>query len=57
MFQFVRLSAVIGIVFFACLSFWPALDEDISVQGLLEGRQSGESQRSFEEWLRRRQQV
>ena len=36
---------------------WPALDEDISVEGLLEGRQSGESQRSFEEWLRRRQQV
>lgn len=36
---------------------WPALDEDISVEGLLDGRQSGESQRSFEEWLRRRQQV
>lgn len=30
MFQFVRLSAVIGIVFFACLSFWPALDEEHS---------------------------
>ena len=30
MFQFVRLSAVIGIVFFACLSFWPALDEEYS---------------------------
>lgn len=30
MFQSVRLSAVIGIVFFACLSFWPALDEEHS---------------------------
>jgi len=36
---------------------WPALDEDISVEGLLEGRPSGESQRSFEEWLRQRQRV
>ncbi|MEI2384736.1 thermonuclease family protein [Breoghania sp. JC706] len=30
MFQFVRLAAVIGIVFFACLSFWPALDAEHS---------------------------
>jgi len=36
---------------------WPALDEDISVEGLMDGLPSGESQRSFEEWLRRRQQV
>ena len=26
---------------------WPDLDEDISVEGLLAGRPSGESQRSF----------
>ena len=30
MFQFVRLSAVVGVVFFACLAFWPALDEEHS---------------------------
>ena len=30
---------------------WPALDEDISVAGLLEGRPSGESPRSLEKWL------
>ena len=30
---------------------WPALDEDISVEGLLAGRPSGESQRSFARWL------
>lgn len=30
MFQFVRLSAVVGILFFACLSFWPALDKEHS---------------------------
>ena len=30
MFQSVRLSAVIGIVFFACLSSWSALDEEHS---------------------------
>ena len=30
---------------------WPALDEDISVEGLLEGRPSGESQASFKRWL------
>ena len=33
---------------------WPNLDEDISVQGLLEGKPSGESQRSFRDWLDRR---
>jgi hypothetical protein len=31
---------------------WPDLDEDISVDGLLAGRPSGESQRSFKRWLR-----
>ncbi len=30
---------------------WPDLDEDISVENLLSGAQSGESQRSFESWL------
>ncbi|MDP2481252.1 MAG: DUF2442 domain-containing protein [Candidatus Palauibacterales bacterium] len=34
---------------------WPDLDEDISVEGLLAGRRSGESQRSFERWLRSRE--
>ena len=30
---------------------WPDLDEDISVEGLLAGRKSGESHRSFRQWL------
>lgn len=30
---------------------WPELDEDISVEGLLAGRRSGESQKSFKRWL------
>lgn len=30
---------------------WPELDEDISVDGLLAGRQSGESQASLRRWL------
>ena len=30
---------------------WPNLDEDISVEGLLAGRKSGESHRSFQQWL------
>jgi len=30
---------------------WPDLDEDISVDGLLAGRPSGESQWSFKRWL------
>ena len=33
---------------------WPDLDEDISVEGILAGARSGESQRSFQEWLDRR---
>jgi hypothetical protein len=33
---------------------WPDLDEDISVEGLLNGRASGESQRSFKAWLEAR---
>jgi len=34
---------------------WPALDEDISVEGLLAGRASGESQKSLQKWLATRQ--
>ncbi|MBI4728765.1 MAG: DUF2442 domain-containing protein [Acidobacteria bacterium] len=33
---------------------WPLLDEDISVEGLLSGRPSTESQQSLERWLRER---
>ncbi len=33
---------------------WPELDEDLSVEGLLLGRPSGESQRSFQRWLDKR---
>jgi hypothetical protein len=33
---------------------WPDLDEDISIQNLLFGRRSGESQASFEKWLKNR---
>lgn len=34
---------------------WPDLDEDISIDGLFLGRQSGESQRSLQRWLEKRQ--
>ena len=30
---------------------WPDLDEDISVEGILAERRSGESQKSFQRWL------
>ena len=30
---------------------WPDLDEDLSVEGLLAGWPSGESERSFKRWL------
>jgi len=33
---------------------WPDLDEDISVENLLVGKTSGESQRSFKRWLEQR---
>jgi Protein of unknown function (DUF2442) len=33
---------------------WPDLDEDISIEGLLSGRRSGESQRSLRKWLENR---
>ena len=29
---------------------WPDLDEDISVENLIYGQPSGESQKSFQEW-------
>lgn len=33
---------------------WEDIDEDVSVESLLLGKRSGESQRSFEGWLSRR---
>lgn len=30
---------------------WPDLDEDISIDSILFGKPSGESQRSFKQWL------
>ncbi len=30
---------------------WPDLDEDISIENLLTGKPSGESQSSFKRWL------
>lgn len=33
---------------------WPDLDEDISIESLLAGRRSGESQVSFRRWLQSR---
>jgi len=33
---------------------WPDLDEDISVENLLLGKRSGESQTSLEKWLNSR---
>ena len=34
---------------------WPDLDEDISIENILLGNASGESQRSFKQWLEARQ--
>ena len=34
---------------------WPDLDEDLTIAGILAGRPSGESQRSFKRWLEARQ--
>jgi hypothetical protein len=34
---------------------WPDLDEDISVEILLAGRRSGETQESFRRWLHARE--
>jgi hypothetical protein len=36
---------------------WPNLDEDISVENLLQGKPSGESHYSFERWLKKRTAV
>jgi len=33
---------------------WEDIDEDISIEGLLAGRPSGESQESFKKWLAKR---
>src|SRR3970040_599314 len=33
---------------------WPDLDEDISVESIVLGRRSGESQRSLKKWLEKR---
>jgi len=33
---------------------WPDLDEDISVENLISGKPSGESQKSFKKWLEAR---
>jgi hypothetical protein len=33
---------------------WPALNEDISVENLILGKPSGESQKSFKKWLEAR---
>ena len=33
---------------------WPEVDEDISVEALIAGRASGESQQSFAKWLQSR---
>jgi hypothetical protein len=34
---------------------WPSLDEDISIENLLLGNPSGESQESFKRWLKDRE--
>src|SRR5882672_9239018 len=36
---------------------WPDLDEDISIENLLSGARSGESQQSFKRWLEARDSV
>lgn len=36
--------------------YWPDLDEEINVRGLLLGRMSGESPQSLQRWLLQRQE-
>jgi hypothetical protein len=36
---------------------WEDIDEDISIEGLLAGRPSGESQKSFKKWLAKRSEM
>ena len=33
---------------------WEDIDEDISIEGLIAGRPSGESQESFKQWMTKR---
>src|SRR5436190_5815965 len=33
---------------------WPQLDEDISLEGIMAGRPSGESQQSLQRWMQAR---
>ncbi len=35
--------------------FWPELDEEVSVRGMLLGRKSGESPQSLQRWLSERE--
>jgi hypothetical protein len=35
--------------------YWPDLDEDVSVEGIILGRASGESQSSLKRWLENRE--
>ena len=35
---------------------WPDLDKDLSVEGLLAGRKSGEGRKSLERWLEARKE-
>ncbi len=37
--------------------YWPDLDEDISIEGMLLGRKSTESPASFERWLKQHQKT
>ncbi|MBT3387020.1 MAG: DUF2442 domain-containing protein [Desulfobacula sp.] len=37
-----------------CGIHWESLDEDISVEGILTGQPSGESQASFKKWIESR---
>lgn len=34
---------------------WEDIDEDVSIEGLIAGRPSGESQISFKKWIKQRQ--
>jgi hypothetical protein len=37
------------------LIHWPDLDEDLSINGILAGRRSGESQKSLKRWIEERE--
>ena len=36
---------------------WESIDEDISTEGLIAGRSSGESQTSFKKWIKSRNPI